>query len=40
MRRDLYELNPSLTKGERLWRAMLITAAIAVTLMDLFFWRP
>jgi len=38
MRRDLYELNPMLTRGERLWRAVLILASIAVVLMDLFVW--
>lgn len=41
MKHDLFEFNAvGMTWGQRLWRIALLTACIAILILDLTYWRP
>jgi hypothetical protein len=39
MKHDLFEFNPQMTRTEIFWRVALLGLAIAVLILDVFFWR-
>jgi len=40
MKHDIFDFNHHMTFWERVWRASLLVASIAVLLLDMYIWRP
>lgn len=40
MKHDPFEYNGNMTRMEMFWRVLLLAILIAVSVLDLFYWRP